>query len=79
MLSLRDRVRDPAEFLAIYGRHRIGKTFLVDQFFKGKGLFFEIMGMKKASRSEQLRLRKSLNLECVRLVAALVDIDLSML
>lgn len=44
-----------AEFLALYGRRRVGKTFLVDQFFQGKGLFFEITGTKNASRREQLR------------------------
>lgn len=46
---------DKAEFLAIYGRRRVGKTFLVDQFFQGKGLFFEITGTKNTPRSEQLR------------------------
>lgn len=46
---------DKAEFLAIYGRRRVGKTFLIDEFFRGKGLFFEIMGTKKATRIGQLR------------------------
>lgn len=46
---------DKAEFLAIYGRRRVGKTFLIDEFFKGRGLFFEIMGTKKAKRAEQIR------------------------
>lgn len=46
---------DKSEFLAVYGRRRVGKTFLVDQFFQGKGLFFEITGTKNAYRSEQLR------------------------
>lgn len=44
-----------AEFLAIYGRRRIGKTFLIYEFFKKKGLYFEITGIKKASKKEQLR------------------------
>ena len=44
-----------AEFLAIYGRRRIGKTFLISEHFKDKGLYFEITGIKKASLSEQLR------------------------
>jgi len=29
-----------AEFLAIYGRRRIGKTYLVTEFFRNKGVFF---------------------------------------
>ncbi len=43
-----------AEFLAIYGRRRIGKTFLVNQFFKDKCLYFEVTGSKGASLKEQL-------------------------
>jgi AAA+ ATPase superfamily predicted ATPase len=43
-----------AEFLAIYGRRRVGKTFLITQYFKGKGLFFEITGAPNASTQEQL-------------------------
>lgn len=44
-----------AEFLAVYGRRRVGKTFLINHFFQGKGLFFEITGTKKTPRAEQLR------------------------
>lgn len=44
-----------AEFLAIYGRRRVGKTFLIDQFFKNKGVYFEVTGSYKASKKEQLR------------------------
>lgn len=43
-----------AEFLAIYGRRRIGKTFLIRQFFKNKGLYFELSGIKKGSLRQQL-------------------------
>lgn len=43
-----------AEFLAIYGRRRIGKTFLVYNFFKDLGVYFEITGSKDASNKEQL-------------------------
>lgn len=43
-----------AEFLAIYGRRRVGKTFLVTQYFKDKGVFFEITGTPNASAKEQL-------------------------
>jgi len=43
-----------AEFMAIYGRRRVGKTFLVSEFFKDKGIYFEITGSKKAPKSEQI-------------------------
>ena len=43
-----------AEFLAIYGRRRIGKTFLVYNFFKDLGIYFEITGSKDASKQEQI-------------------------
>ncbi len=46
---------DKAEFIAIYGRRRVGKTFLISEFFKDKGIYFEITGSKKAPKSEQLR------------------------
>lgn len=46
---------DQAEFLALYGRRRIGKTFLITQFFKNKGLYFELTGIKQASLAEQLK------------------------
>jgi hypothetical protein len=32
---------DP-EFLAVYGRRRIGKTYLISEFFKRRGVYFEI-------------------------------------
>ncbi len=44
-----------AEFLAIYGRRRIGKTFLIHEYFKDKGIYFEITGSNKASKKEQLK------------------------
>lgn len=43
-----------AEFIAIYGRRRVGKTFLISEFFKDKGIYFEITGSKKAPKSQQL-------------------------
>ncbi|QZA58792.1 AAA family ATPase [Candidatus Rhabdochlamydia porcellionis] len=42
------------QFLAVYGRRRIGKTFLISEFFKNKGIYFEITGMKEGSKTEQL-------------------------
>lgn len=44
---------DP-QFLAIYGRRRIGKTFLISEFFRDKGVYFEITGMKNGTLAEQL-------------------------
>ncbi len=43
-----------AEFLAIYGRRRVGKTYLVTEFFRGKGIFFEVTGSATATTKEQL-------------------------
>lgn len=45
---------DEAEFLAIYGRRRVGKTFLIHEFFQGKGLYFELTGQKDAGLKMQL-------------------------
>jgi len=42
------------EFLAVYGRRRIGKTFLIRNFFKDRGFFFEITGSALATPKEQL-------------------------
>ncbi|MDN3506971.1 MAG: ATP-binding protein [Simkaniaceae bacterium] len=43
-----------AEFVALYGRRRVGKTFLVREYFSKKGTFFEFSGLKNASISIQL-------------------------
>jgi len=45
---------DEPQFLAVYGRRRIGKTYLISEFFKNKGIYFEITGMKEGSMVEQL-------------------------
>lgn len=43
------------EFLALYGRRRIGKTYLIRQFFsKKEAVFFNVTGTKKGTRIEQL-------------------------
>ncbi len=44
-----------AEFLAIYGRRRVGKTFLISRFFKPKSFYFEVAGIKKATTKVQLQ------------------------
>ena len=43
-----------AEFLAVYGRRRIGKTFLITEFFKDSSVYFEVTGSKQANKAEQL-------------------------
>lgn len=44
-----------SEFLAVYGRRRVGKTFLLVNFLKEKrGVFFYVSGMKGHSLSEQI-------------------------
>ena len=42
-----------AEFLAIYGRRRVGKTFLIREHFK-KEICFELTGLQKGKLKEQL-------------------------
>ena len=42
-----------AEFVAIYGRRRVGKTFLVREFF-GEAIRFELVGIHGASLADQL-------------------------
>ncbi len=41
-------------FLAVYGRRRIGKTYLIKHFFKDKGLFFHLTGIQDGSLEAQL-------------------------
>ncbi len=44
------------EFLALYGRRRVGKTYLIRQFFEKKEvIFFNVTGSKKGSRLNQLK------------------------
>ncbi len=42
-----------AEFMAVYGRRRVGKTFLIREFFEDM-ICFEIVGIYKASLRDQL-------------------------
>ncbi len=53
LLEKIDQSNQP-EFLALYGRRRIGKTFLIRHFFKKKGLYFELTGIKDGSLRQQL-------------------------
>ena len=46
---------DRAEFLAIYGRRRIGKTYLIRQFFdKKESVFFNSIGIKDGNMKTQI-------------------------
>lgn len=45
-----------AEFLALYGRRRVGKTFLIRNFFNNSsGLFFHCTGIQKGTLKDQLK------------------------
>jgi len=43
-----------AEFLALYGRRRVGKTFLIRNTFADAHLYFELTGQRESSLGEQL-------------------------
>lgn len=43
-----------AEFLAVYGRRRIGKTYLIQQCTSGKGIYLEYTGLKDGPLKVQL-------------------------
>lgn len=43
-----------AKFVAVYGRRRVGKTFLIREYFCDKGVFMEVTGVKKLRTSKQL-------------------------
>ena len=47
---------EKAELLALYGRRRVGKTFLIRAFFSGKedAIFFNSTGMKDGPMAEQI-------------------------
>ena len=45
---------EEAQFLAIYERRSVGKTYLISHYFKDKGLYFEITGIENAKKDAQL-------------------------
>src|SRR5689334_8228900 len=44
---------DKAELLALYGRRRVGKTFLIQEYYKGH-LAFQCSGQYKGKTADQL-------------------------
>ena len=42
------------EFVAVVGRRRVGKTFLIREFFKGR-IDFEMVGLRNGTKEQQLR------------------------
>lgn len=44
-----------AEFVALYGRRRVGKTFLIQQCFAKKGIYLECTGLKDGKMRDQLK------------------------
>lgn len=45
---------DEAEMIVVYGRRRVGKTYLVNQTFANVGFAFKVTGIHKARMTEQL-------------------------
>ncbi|MCB1118348.1 MAG: AAA family ATPase [Chlamydiia bacterium] len=53
--KLEEVLKSPSpEFIAVYGRRRVGKTHLIRNFFHDKGIYFEMTGAKRAPQMEQL-------------------------
>ena len=49
--------RPAADFVAIYGRRRVGKTYLIRTFFKKRpSFYFEVTGVQHAPLTDQLKL-----------------------
>ena len=44
---------DKAEFIAVYGRRRVGKTFLIREMFRNE-FAFEVSGTIDGKKSEQM-------------------------
>lgn len=45
-----------AQLIALYGRRRIGKTYLVRELFSKKTLYFEVTGLNNGSMHQQLQI-----------------------
>ena len=44
-----------SDFVAVYGRRRVGKTFLIRSLFSAQKNYFEITGLKDGKHSDQLK------------------------
>ena len=54
MLTLADALKsERSEFVAVYGRRRIGKTFLIKEYFNNK-FSFMFVGTRGVSKATQL-------------------------
>lgn len=55
--ELRDIYASPrAELVAVYGRRRVGKTYLINSFFKSHNcIFFQAVGLRKGGMRQQLQ------------------------
>ncbi len=53
-----------AQFMAMYGRRRIGKTHLIRNFFQNKGTYFEMTGLKNGNLRKQLKIFASAFSKC---------------
>ncbi len=50
------------QLMALYGRRRVGKTYLIDNYFSGNPVFFEMTGIHNGNMSSQLEIfHKSLH------------------
>ncbi len=63
---------DRSEFVIVYGRRRVGKTFLIDEFFKGQYDFTYVGGHNLTPRM-QLRSRMGLFRDHTHTTKALVN------
>ena len=45
---------DKSEFVAVYGRRRVGKTFLVKEFFEGE-ILFQTSGLSHERMHRQIK------------------------
>src|SRR4051812_44248196 len=44
-----------SEFIAVYGRRRIGKTFLIREYFKSSPFYFELVGSENSTTKLQIK------------------------
>ncbi|MGM9797721.1 MAG: ATP-binding protein [Parabacteroides sp.] len=63
---------DKAELVAVYGRRRVGKTFLVKTFFKDQITFYTT-GIYEGTKKEQLAFFHKQLVECTQIAYPLVD------